>query len=299
MAAVAKPGGVPEASEEVLRYLAQLDDGAAAALLARARSSFGASAHDGGGDVSVPPVPGEGGRGDLRVASAGLRSSLCQFGSCSGSCCKKGEAGEGQPDVEALEAGAPEGAVSPEEARRAADSLMGALEFGNIGAAESLWRRADMRHLGETGWSALHWAVHSAGTALSAQNSRDGGEAPAASSSQGAEDDNILVAATDCGCCKPEPAKPECRDLLHRMLKCRTGLRGEGVWDVRSADGATPLMFAADVGDRETCELLLATRADASIKDSDGDTAAAWARQKHHTELASVLEAACKAAGAA
>ena len=52
--------------------------------------------------------------------------------------------------------------------------------------------------------------------------------------------------------------------------------------DVRSAQGATALMFAADAGDKEVCHLLLWAGADVTATDEDGDDAKAWAKARGH-----------------
>eukprot|EP00438_Fugacium_kawagutii_P019586 Skav228910 [mRNA] locus=scaffold2504:965:3202:+ [translate_table: standard] len=52
--------------------------------------------------------------------------------------------------------------------------------------------------------------------------------------------------------------------------------------DVRSSQGATALMFAADAGDEEVCALLLRAGADPFATDADGDDASAWAKARGH-----------------
>jgi ankyrin repeat protein len=51
----------------------------------------------------------------------------------------------------------------------------------------------------------------------------------------------------------------------------------------------TPLMFAAAEGHTEVVRALLAHGADATLKDIDGDNAAAFAAQRGHTGLAALL----------
>merc|ERR1711957_971538 len=141
-------------------------------------------------------------------------------------------------------------------------------------------------HRVEGGWTCLHWAVHTAGSAQTAQ---------AVSATRGADhrdevDDvtDLLGSGESCGCCAPEPARPGSRGLLQRIL---TDLeRQSGCVDSPSDDGATALMFAADAGDREVCEWLLAAGADLAAKDSDGDTAAVWARSQGHQKLSAWLQ---------
>ena len=55
-------------------------------------------------------------------------------------------------------------------------------------------------------------------------------------------------------------------------------------------EGFTALMTAAAEGHVKIVELLLAHGADATMTDTDGDTAASFARQKGHGNLAELLE---------
>lgn len=237
--------------EDVLRYLAGLDDATAGALLARAR--------------------------DLPIA--GAVKERARFGAdCA--CCPppphvEVPRGEGKEDARAATEG-------KEDARAATEALLWALEAGDLAAAEGLRRKADLGLVGEGGWTCLHWAVHAAGTALPPRRA-ELHKAPDAP-------DSLLASAADCECCKPEPAGPGARGLLQRMLgDLATSCSGAAAADPRNADSATPLMFAADAGDKEVCEWLLAAGADPNAVDADGDTAEAWARARGHEDLARLL----------
>eukprot|EP00927_Polykrikos_kofoidii_P040866 TRINITY_DN34857_c0_g1_i2.p2 TRINITY_DN34857_c0_g1~~TRINITY_DN34857_c0_g1_i2.p2 ORF type:complete len:129 (+),score=28.61 TRINITY_DN34857_c0_g1_i2:207-593(+) len=101
-----------------------------------------------------------------------------------------------------------------------------------------------------------------------------------------------------CGCCRTEPARPESRAVLQRLLAAlprpsrdARGADALAPVDARATDGDTALMFAADSGDREVCEWILQAGADVTLKDDAGDTAASWARAKGHTEIFRWLEA--------
>lgn len=59
-------------------------------------------------------------------------------------------------------------------------------------------------------------------------------------------------------------------------------------------DGTTPLMMAAFSGDRETVQLLLDHGADATAINLNKHTAADWARERRHFDLADELEAIAK-----
>lgn len=157
--------------------------------------------------------------------------------------------------------------------------LLRALESGDFGTARRFQSQADLRHVNEAGWSCVHWAVHAAGTAL---------EKPST---------EISDAQSDCpaGCCGAVSKGYEARMFLKDLLSLN---EHQHVVNVRSSDGATPLMFAADAGDAEACEWLLAAGADVAALDNDGDSAATWAQNKHHRALASrlaSLEAASRA----
>lgn len=158
------------------------------------------------------------------------------------------------------------------DAETAAQMLMGALEAGAADVAATAFRRASLEVFSESGWAGLHWAVHSACT------------------SQNGADDCGQVGG--CDCCVPKPANPLVRSLVLAILKTPKARRSI---DFRTKDGATALMFAADANDVELVDLLLAAGADASLEDSDGDSAAAWARQKGHDGLARRLAALCSA----
>ncbi len=51
----------------------------------------------------------------------------------------------------------------------------------------------------------------------------------------------------------------------------------------------TALMFAAAEGQADVVQLLLAHHANPSLKDIDGDTAAVFARNKHHMDVVRLL----------
>jgi ankyrin repeat protein len=53
----------------------------------------------------------------------------------------------------------------------------------------------------------------------------------------------------------------------------------------------TPLMHAAAEGQLEVVKLLLASGADPALKDKDGETAALFARNNRHTEVAGLIQA--------
>ena len=54
----------------------------------------------------------------------------------------------------------------------------------------------------------------------------------------------------------------------------------------------TALMFAAAEGHGDICVMLLDHKADPTLKDTDGDSAAAFARQRGHNDLAKLLQTA-------
>lgn len=186
-------------------------------------------------------------------------------------------------------------------AEAAAQDLVQALETSNVAAAEVLLLRADLRHLDETGWTPFHWAVHCAGSAI--QSSSAGGLANSSASDEArtlddcaptlgdAVGDVVATAPVGCACCEPAPAAPDLRAFLWRVLETAAAA---GLVDVRSADGATLLMFAAEAGDVDVCDWLLSAGADPASRDGDGDVAAAWASSKGHHELARRLEQAVR-----
>lgn len=81
-------------------------------------------------------------------------------------------------------------------------------------------------------------------------------------------------------------------DSVDLLLK-----HGAEVNAVDSHEHFTALMFAAAEGHRPVVELLLKHGANPSLKDSDGDTAATFAAQRGHQELAAELQAATDAYG--
>lgn len=269
----AEPPALGAVPAEVLRYLAGLDDAAASALLARARGLGGAPSAAAGGAAAPAAAAGAAAGatcGAVGEDCHGRRAGRCGAAQCS-ACVGSGEDTELQVD-----------ASHPEDLADAAatsEALICALQAGDLLAAEALRRTADLGHLGESGWTCLHWAVHVAGTALATHGS--GSQAPAP---------GLMTAEPGCGCCAPESAELGSRELLRRMLGELGRSAGAALADARNADGATPLMFAADAGDSEACEWLLAAGATLAARDADGDTAAAWARAKGHAELARRLE---------
>jgi ankyrin repeat protein len=58
-----------------------------------------------------------------------------------------------------------------------------------------------------------------------------------------------------------------------------------------SVEGWTPLMYAAAEGNIEVVEVLLDYNADGSIQDTDGETAADFARNNGHADVVALLEA--------
>merc|ERR1711924_545131 len=140
--------------------------------------------------------------------------------------------------------------------------LIRSLELGRIDAAAAAFGRASLEYVGESGWTALHWAVHSAATA------------------QSSEDDCGQIGMAQC-CC-PAKATPEMRQLVRAILATSKAARSI---NVRTDVGATPLMFAADAGDADLCQWVLKAGADRTLVDDDGDSAAAWAKLKEHTAL--------------
>lgn len=69
---------------------------------------------------------------------------------------------------------------------------------------------------------------------------------------------------------------------------------GAQVNAIDSGEHWTPLMWAAAEGQAENVKLLLKNKADASLKDVDGDTAESFAAQKNHPEVVKILQAAAK-----
>lgn len=254
---------VADVPEEVLRYLAGLDDAAGQALLARARGLATSGKGSSGSNVASPS----------EAPSCGGHGSTC---ACHDSVQDLRQAVEQPPS---------ELAAPGEEAKDAAQSLARALAAGDLKAAEDLWRKADLGHCDESGWTCLQWLVHTAGTALSNCSAREG-EGQHAPHDSGSS----LLAGSHSGCCAPAPAGSGSRTLLHDALAHLVGAAGVAAVNARGVDGATPLMFAADAQDRQACEWLLAAGADPTVKDADGDTAAAWARAKGDEYLACWLE---------
>ncbi|CAL1160306.1 unnamed protein product [Cladocopium goreaui] len=148
----------------------------------------------------------------------------------------------------------------PEDGENVAAFVMRTLAAGNIAGAKRFWRQADLSFLGEDGWSCLHWVVHAAGAALSKAKEQE--------------------PQVGCGChCHSGASSARCPALalLREMLD-----HDDVAVDVRSSQGATSLMFAADAGDEEVCALLLHAGADPSATDADGDDAVAWAKARGH-----------------
>jgi hypothetical protein len=158
-------------------------------------------------------------------------------------------------------------AKTDEACEEASLKLIGSLELGAVDVAAAAFGDASLDYVGEAGWTALHWAVH---VAITAQN---------------AGDDCGQIGMGDCGCQAPK-AHPDMRHLVRAILNTTKAARSI---NVRTEDGATPLMFAADAGDMEVCRWVLNAGADVSIKDEDGDTALAWAHQKNHHDLVALL----------
>ncbi|CAE7645322.1 pgl [Symbiodinium sp. CCMP2592] len=150
-----------------------------------------------------------------------------------------------------------------------AKEAMRAIAAGNFAVAQERGAKADLCCLGEDGWGFLHWVVHVAGAAGAASMQKE-------------------EHAVGCQCCHTSPAhkRGPAFALLQNLLSSE---EGRSAVDFPTSQGATPLMFAADAGDEETCAELLRARADVSLKDCDGDTAEAWALAKSHRNLATLL----------
>lgn len=266
------------APEGVLKYLSQLGEDDVAALLAQARQQRAAGA-TGSASASEPR------RAPVDVPnSAPLLCGTC-WGCNKGSCCSSHTtaepadsstaAAEALEDSEGSDAAAGSAPVAPQAAAR---EMMRAMEVGAFTRCRDLAAAgADFFHLGEAGWSCLHWAVHAAVASSRAAAAADDEDAPTTTCAE--------------GCCAPVATGPGGRRLLQDLLKLPAVAAAV---DVRSADESTPLMFAADAGDAEVCEWLLAAGADASLRDEDGDVAAVWARQRGHAALAQRLLAAAE-----
>merc|ERR1712216_268235 len=156
------------------------------------------------------------------------------------------------------------GETRDDSKKTSTSAAMAALAAGDIGKARSLCREVDLSFLGEDGWSCLHWAVHVAGMAAADADREED------------EDEERENASEDgCGCCIQAPAGSRGVNVEVVRLLLETP-RKEDV-NLTNSDGATALMFAADAGDEEICNLLLAAGADKSLKDEDGDVAAQWA----------------------
>jgi len=275
MAAVAAvPQDVPA---EVLRYLASLDESSGQALLARARELVAAA----------PPPPPELLERRQREPRRG-QDRFCDKGGrgCDDDACNRC----GSLPTGALPSAPPSPAepVSEEEAKTAAEDFTRALAAGDFQAAGVIRHKTDFSLLDETGWTCLHWLLHTAGSTLSSE--KGGTEASVESVDDAGAGDSLMTAdgGVGCECCVESPAAPASRVLLRTVLNDLT--RRAGSVDTRNSDNATPLMFAADARDREACEWLLAAGADPAAKDDDGDTAAAWARAKGDQDLAAWLE---------
>lgn len=273
--AVAHP---PVSEDAVLAYLAQLDASEQHKLLGRAlelrevapttktktlgiAAAFGCAADCGNADCGcITPVAG---------AEAERRADDGRPEELEITAPPSAAADDDRPEVAVVE-----GPGSAE----AAEDLMRALEIGNIAHATPLLPQADLSHLGEAGWTCMHWAVHAAAGSLK----------PAEGKSVG-EGDGCAASCCAAGAVSAPGSRAFLRDLI-AFVSRRVAPRPPGALvDVRSDDNSTPLMFAADAGDIEACEWLVAAGADASAKDSDGDTAAAWARCRGHVKLAGRL----------
>merc|ERR1712205_197997 len=103
-------------------------------------------------------------------------------------------------------------------------------------------------------------------------------KAPPAEDADEEEEEEEEV-ARGCGdnCCGISAGVSGSRAFLQELLMCCSGSGESADVNVRAADEATPLMFAADNGDKEACEWLLAAGADARLLDQDEDSATAWA----------------------
>lgn len=284
----------PDAPEEVLRYLAALDPTAAAALLEKARGLAQPAAADAAVavDPSAPPPPPPAAVAHAE-AQRSRRDPLVLFPTGTCKLCPPQAADEAAVDEER----------DPAKVKDACQAFVRALEAGNLEAAETIRRDVDFAALVEGGWTCLHWAVHTAGTARGAAADGNDGAAEVNPAEEAALGDHGLTdllgsgGKSGCGCCAPNPARPGSRGLLERILLDLQRRQGARV-DAPSDDGSTPLMFAADAGDREACEWLLLAGADPTAKDGDGDTAADWARAQGHTTLAAWLQQCPKSRGA-
>lgn len=312
---------VADAPEEVLKYLANLDDDKVAALLDRARQNavrltgLPVPAPQEFSQPAVPDVPSALGNQVRTANSSRLGSSrMCDMKSCD--CCRNAPAGSAPTEVE--ETFPPmlqrcRNDVPPPMLARGSDDAEGgdlvdveiklvrsaqatarlirALDVGNIAAAEDALPGADLVHAGEDGWTPLHTMVHLAGLALP-QSSTECRSGKALDVPTGGEFNLALDEyQPGCDCCVQQQSDIKNRDLVRKVLITRNG----ATVDARASDGATPLMFAADAGDAEVCQLLLAARADPTLKDDDGDTALDWAASRKHSMASELLRDAMTA----
>mmetsp|Transcript_120836 Transcript_120836/g.353033 ORF Transcript_120836/g.353033 Transcript_120836/m.353033 type:complete len:286 (+) Transcript_120836:78-935(+) len=268
--------------DQVIDYLSSLPDDEAESLLARIRARAAASR----GEEAITDVDAAATAGSCPAPPSALarhpETVSCRVTRCTKpGCCARANS-DGFLAGSACEPASPSRAVDeattqpPSEAvasdagdQTASVALMRAIGAGNWALARTLADRADLCHLGEDGWSGLHWAVHAAGASLQQGRKQPESHFDCASS-----------------CCSGNTPGSESRPFLREVVDKRSSPQ---VINVKSADGATPLMFAADAGDAEVCELLLTARADPALRDDDGDTAATWARNRHHMDLAAHL----------
>lgn len=262
---------------DVVKFLAGLDAEQTAKLLAAAaqhRDDVDAPEADGlAGEAPVPATPADTDAADEDAAA------LCSFCADDGGggelvalcdCCSGEEWDFGDAALDT-------GAADSEATEAASEELLSALEVSSFErAAAAVAAGGSLTQLGEAGWAPMHWAVQAVAT------------------QQSAADDCGQVGM--CECCTPKAPHPRARAFLRALLRTPGA---KAAVDVRSADGATPLMFAADGGDLQVCLWLLSLGADASMLDDDGDTAAAWARARGYGQLAARLERAAKRSPAA
>lgn len=263
-------------SEALAKALASLSPEAQAAVLAQAQALRGADPPL--AEVPPPPLPPSAARGSP-PPSAPRGSPAPAFCKPSGAdVCVDVDCEECGKSALPWPAPLPAEPQTGHKAQAAAEDFMRALELDQLRPAYAILAHADLRHRSEAGWTPVHWAVHAASTALAVAQPQE----PPTTAEEEEEEGPV-----GCACCEPTAAGKEARPLLRRVLEAA---RAADVVDVRSSDGATPLMFAADAGDAEACGWLLAAGADPTLEDDDGDRASAWARAHKHTDLAERLE---------
>ena len=194
---------------------------------------------------------------------------LCMLGPLMG--CGRREEGDAVSSTGA----AAEGRVPSEAATQAmaGDVLMQAALNGKLGTVKAALASGTSVHFrGPEGRTALMLASFNGHTKVATALLRAGAE-PNVHDSSGRT--ALMFASTG-----PYP------ETVALLIRCDADVNA-----VDTGEGWTPLMFAAAEGHREVVRVLLNNNADPTATDADGDTAASFARQSGHQDLARSLQA--------